>query len=43
MNESPPPWYRQFWPWFLFGLPGIVVVAGLTTWWIAAHNAGGGG
>ncbi len=33
------PWYRQFWPWFLFGLPGVVVVAGLTTWWIAAHNA----
>lgn len=33
------PWYRQFWPWFLFGLPGIVVVAGLTTWWIAARHA----
>jgi hypothetical protein len=33
------PWYRQFWPWFLFGLPGIVVVAGLTTVWIAYHHA----
>lgn len=33
------PWYRQFWPWFLFGLPGIVVVASLTTWWIAARHA----
>jgi hypothetical protein len=33
------PWYRQFWPWFLFGLPGLVVIAGLTTWWIAANNA----
>lgn len=33
------PWYRQFWPWFLFGLPGLVVVAGLTTWWIAARDA----
>jgi hypothetical protein len=33
------PWYRHFWPWFIFGLPGIVVVAGLSTWWIAAHNA----
>ncbi len=33
------PWYRQFWPWFLFGLPGVVVIAGLSTWWIAAHNA----
>jgi hypothetical protein len=25
------PWYRQFWPWFLFGLPGVAVVAGITT------------
>lgn len=33
------PWYRQFWPWFLFGLPGLVVVAGLATWWIAERNA----
>lgn len=33
------PWYRQFWPWFLFGLPALVVVAGLTTWWIAASDA----
>lgn len=38
MNDTLP-WYRQFWPWFLFGLPALVVVAGLTTWWIAAHNA----
>jgi hypothetical protein len=38
MNQ-PPPWYRQFWPWFLFGLPAIVVVAGLTTWWIAATHS----
>ena len=33
------PWYRQFWPWFLIALPATVVVAGLTTWWIAAHKA----
>ncbi|MEP5766598.1 MAG: FixH family protein [Halieaceae bacterium] len=33
------PWYRQFWPWFLFGLPGIVVVAGLSTWWIAERGS----
>ncbi len=38
-HSAPPPWYKQFWPWFLFGLPGCVVVAGLTTWWIAANNA----
>jgi hypothetical protein len=33
------PWYRQFWPWFLIALPATVVVAGLSTWWIAARNA----
>jgi hypothetical protein len=33
------PWYRQFWPWFIIALPASVVVAGLTTWWIAARNA----
>ncbi len=29
------PWYRQFWPWFLLALPGSVVIAGLTTVYIA--------
>ena len=38
MNDTLP-WYRHFWTWFIFGLPGVVVVAGLSTWWIAAHNA----
>jgi hypothetical protein len=33
------PWYRQFWPWFLMALPASVVVAGLSTWWIAARHA----
>jgi hypothetical protein len=37
--NAPQPWYRQFWPWFIFGLPGLVVIAGLTTWWIAEQNA----
>ena len=37
MSERP--WYKQFWPWFIFGLPGCVVVAGLTTWWIAERHA----
>lgn len=36
-TESPA--YKQFWPWFLFGLPGIVVVAGLSTWYIAYRHA----
>jgi hypothetical protein len=33
------PWYRQFWPWFLIALPGSVVIAGLTTVYIAFNSA----
>ncbi|MDX2350492.1 MAG: FixH family protein, partial [Porticoccus sp.] len=33
------PWYRQFWPWFLMALPGSVVIAGLTTVYIAFNGA----
>lgn len=33
------PWYRQFWPWFLIMLPASVVVAGLSTLYIANRHA----
>jgi hypothetical protein len=33
------PWYRQFWPWFLILLPASVVVAGLSTVYIANRHA----
>ena len=33
------PWFRQFWPWFLMALPASVVVAGLSTWYIASRYA----
>lgn len=33
------PWYKQFWPWFIIALPATVVVAGLTTWYIAEQGA----
>lgn len=33
------PWYKQFWPWFIIALPATVVVAGLTTVYIAFTNA----
>ncbi len=33
------PWYKQFWPWFIFMLPASVVVAGITTVFIAFNNA----
>lgn len=32
---APPPWYRQFWPWVLIGLPASAVVASLFTIYIA--------
>ncbi len=33
------PWYRQFWPWFLIALPASVVVAALSTAYIANEGA----
>ena len=38
-REDTLPWYRQFWPWFLIALPGSVVVAGLSTLYIANRHA----
>lgn len=37
--EDTQPWYRQFWPWFLIMLPASVVVAGLSTLYIANRHA----
>ncbi len=34
-QEDLEPWYRQFWPWFLIALPGSVVIASLSTLYIA--------
>jgi hypothetical protein len=28
---NPPPWYKQFWPWFLISFPAIAVIAGIAT------------
>ena len=33
------PWYRQFWPWFIFSLPASVVVAGVSMVYIANEGA----
>lgn len=35
------PWYRQRWPWLLFGGPAVVVVAGIVTAWIAVSSDDG--
>jgi hypothetical protein len=37
--EDTQPWYKQFWPWVLILLPATVVVAGLTTVFIANRHA----
>lgn len=37
--EDSQPWYRQFWPWFLILLPASVVVASLSTLFIANRHA----
>ncbi len=34
-EEAAPPWYRQFWPWFIMVPPGVSVVAGLLTFYLA--------
>ena len=33
-----PPWYRQFWPWFIIALPASVVIASFFTLWLAISN-----
>jgi len=30
-SAIPPPWYKQFWPWFLITFPAIAVIAGIAT------------
>jgi len=38
---NPPPWYKQFWPWFLISLPASVVVASMFTIKIAVDSDDG--
>jgi len=37
--EDTTPWYRQFWPWFLIMLPASMVVAALSTVFVAFSGA----
>ena len=34
-DRAAPPWYRERWPWLLIAGPAIVVVASLTSAWLA--------
>ncbi|SEF65493.1 FixH family protein [Thauera chlorobenzoica] len=40
-QKTPPPWYRQGWPWFLIAFPAIAVIAGVITFVIAAKTFDG--
>jgi hypothetical protein len=33
-----PPWYRQFWPWFIIALPASAVIASFITLWLAISH-----
>lgn len=35
------PWYKERWPWFLMAGPAIVIVAGMTTLWLAISSNDG--
>jgi hypothetical protein len=35
---NPRPWYRQFWPWFIMGLPAAAVIASFTSLYFAVVN-----
>ncbi len=39
--SPPPPWYKQFWPWFLIFFPAVAVVAGIATIIIAVKTDDG--
>ena len=41
MTEKLPPWYRQFWPWFLMLFPAAAVIGGIITFRIAATTDDG--
>jgi uncharacterized protein len=36
---APPPWYRQFWPWFIIALPAASVLFSVATLVVAIRNA----
>ena len=37
--NSIPPWYRQFWPWFLIVLPASIIVASFFLLYLAMNNS----
>jgi hypothetical protein len=40
-TKLPSPWFRQFWPWFLIGIPMLAVVMGIATVYLAVSTDDG--
>ena len=40
-SDDKQPWYKERWPWLLMAGPAIVVVAGITTLWLAVVSNDG--
>ncbi len=40
-DSAPPPWYRQFWPWFLISIPLATVIASMITIHLASTSDDG--
>lgn len=39
LNEQPPPpWHKQFWPWFLIIVPIVTILVGFTLLWLAINT-----
>ena len=36
--NTPLPWYRQFWPWFIISIPATSVVVGIFLLWLAGQG-----
>lgn len=41
MNKDGRPWYKEPWPWLLMAGPGLVIVAGVITTWLAVVTSDG--
>lgn len=41
LTRKTPPWYRQFWPWFLILFPAAAVVGGIVTFRMAVTSDDG--
>ncbi len=40
-EQIPPPWYKQFWPWFLIAIPTVTVIAGISMLSVAIRTSDG--